>query len=108
MRQPVPDDPAFAALVRMAADYMEASWRAEQVDMPPGVTIAVYRALFAYMREYPLPRSGTFYSLGFDDMMPVVSAVEAELPGGHTNPTFATILEGRLLDMMKKRRAGAE
>lgn len=107
MRLPDADDPAFAAFVRKAADDMEASWRTEPIEMPPGVAIAVCRATFAYMREYPLPRPGTFYNLGLDDVMPVVRAVEAELPGGHMNPTFATILEGRLLDTMKKLRSGA-
>ena|ERR1041384_3552530 len=107
MRPPDPDDPAFAAFVQRSATTIETAWRGEKVEMPPGVAIALCRAGFAYMRAYPLPKSGMFYDLSLTRLLPLVEALEAELAGGHTNPNFSPILEDRILDTMKKLRGGA-
>ncbi|HUL04481.1 MAG TPA: hypothetical protein VLV16_14770 [Gemmatimonadales bacterium] len=104
MRPPDADDPAFAAFMKGAADSIEAEWRRRQIVVPPGVAIAMYRAMFAHMREFPLV-SGTFYNISTERVLPLVQRLESELPGGHTNPSFSKTLESRLLEMMKTSRS---
>jgi hypothetical protein len=107
---PPPDpssDPAFAALLRGAAERLEASLRAQGVTIPPAVFEQFWKVAIGYLRDHPLSKPNTFYNFSGSRLVAIVRDLEHELPNGYDNPAFNDIFERRLRDVMEERGSGA-
>jgi hypothetical protein len=80
---------------------LDAAFGEARIPLPQGVGEQVSRAAFEYMRTNPI-KSGSFYDISSSDLLALVRKVEKELPGGHTNPDFASLLGQRLRDFLSQ------
>ena len=99
MRPPDPNDPDLAAFLHSASERLAASLLAHGVDIPPAAIDQFARLAAEHLVANPHDK--TFYNISGSRLSATVRELEAELPGGRTNPRFNDVLAIRFRELLK-------